>query len=266
MKRVAFFITHKTLTVEHADLTFHSFAMQDTNEKFDRLYLYNTHEYELTNEVLTELFYKYNLFDKFTELSIFPYDKNTDKSLGGDINAIKEYAKTNYNRQDRILIIKSDSLLSKNYFKTIFSIPNDEMVYFVAPFICAKKRIPNSEILEYIERDKFIRSDDITFFVEDYNQSNDNDFFNRPGVNVTDDQIKFTSCYVIRDFSCHYMSVGLLDRIFITNQSWGGVKFDNLVSFFYQTDDCFVVHKYHDIESENRSGDREGPVKDWLNS
>ena len=37
----------------------------------------------------------------------------------------------------------------------------------------------NNEILEYILRPRFIKSDDITFFVEDEYQSSDNDFNNR---------------------------------------------------------------------------------------
>lgn len=266
MKHVAFFITHKTLTVEHADLTFRSFAEQAGDDMFDRLYLYNTHEYELSDSVLLELYNKYELNKKFKDVIIFPYSISTDKSLGGDINAIKEYVKDVYNRQDRVLIIKSDSLLSKNYFKDIFALPADEMVYFVAPFVCAKKRIPNEEILEYIKRDRFIQSDDITFFVEDQFQSNATDFAYRPSVKVTDEQIKFTSCYVVRDFSCHLISVGLFDRIFIEQQSWGGVKFYNLIPFLKETNNSFVVHKYHDIISENRADDREGPVKEWLNS
>lgn len=52
----------------------------------------------------------------------------------------------------------------------------------------------------------------------------------------------------------------------IQHQSWGGVKFYKLRNFYIGTDRSFVIHKYHDIKSENRSTDREGPVESWLRS
>jgi hypothetical protein len=56
------------------------------------------------------------------------------------------------------------------------------------------------------------------------------------------------------------------DKLNIKNQSWGGVNLSNLVPYFIETNNSFVVHKYHDIISENRNKDREGPVAEWLNS
>ena len=103
-------------------------------------------------------------------------------------------------------------------------------------------------------------------FRSDQYQSQNNDFNNRDGVNITDDSIKFTSCYVIRDFSCHFLSVGLMNRINIEHKTWGGVNFQALAEHFIPTNRCFVIHKYHDIISENRQNDREGPVSEWLRS
>ena len=111
-----------------------------------------------------------------------------------------------------------------------------------------------------------MESDDITFFVEDQTRSSNNDFTRRNGVKVTDESIRFTSCYVITDFSCHFISVNLLEKINIEFSSWGGAKFFELTPYFHGTDRCFVIHKYHGIISENRSTDREGPVREWLNS
>ena len=81
---------------------------------------------------------------------------------------------------------------------------------------------------------------------------------------MNDESIKFTSCYVIIDWSCHLITVGILHKLGITNQSWGGVNLRNLDPYFIETDDCFVVHKYHNIQSENRNASREGPVEGWL--
>lgn len=268
MKKIVFFITHKTLSEEHANATFWSLSNQVVTkpEKFDYFYIYNTHQDELSNFFLIELFEKYDLNRFFKEIRIFNYDNNTPKALGADIGNIANYVSKYYSPEDRILLLKSDCVLSKNYFDDLLNIEENKEVYFVAPFICAKERITDEEIFEYAKRDKFVASDDITFFVEDQTNSSNNDFKNRPGINVTDEQIKFTSCYVIGDFSCHYLTASLLPKMIVQLQSWGGVKFYNLTSYFVGTNRSFVIHKYHSIISENRQSDREGPVKDWLSS
>lgn len=267
MKNIIFFITHKTLNIEHAEACFYSLSKQENVLfKFNSLYIYNTHQDELSNDILLNLYKKYNLDKFFEEIKLFDYNLNTEKALGADILTIRNYVTQNYVQEDRVLLLKSDCLLSKNYFNDILSLPVDIPAYFVAPFICAKERISDTEIFEYISRDSYIASDDITFFVEDQVGSNNNDFFNRSGVNVTDFDIKFTSCYVIRDFSCHFLSVGLFDFVNIAVQSWGGVNFSALFNYFTGTNKSFVVHKYHGIVSENRITDREGPVVSWLKS
>jgi hypothetical protein len=229
--------------------------------------VYNTHEEELSNELLFELIEKYNLNKFFREIKLFPYDPNTPKTLGSDIGTIRNFCHTNLTPEDRILLVKSDTILSVNYFDDVLNkTPQDKAVYFVAPFICAKERVSNDDIIKYSNRTAYIPSDEITFFVEDQHQSNNNDFHNRPGVDVTDEGILFTSCYVIRDFSCHFLSVSLFDLVRIIEQSWGGVWFSALTSFFVGTDRSFVIHKYHSIKSENRQTDREGPVNIWLQS
>jgi hypothetical protein len=267
MKNVLFFITHKTLTEEHADLTFKSISNQINNDKkFDYLYIYNTHQNELTNEYLINLYNQYELNRFFIHLEIFPYSESTQKSLAGDFDAIRSWCTDNLEETDRVLILKSDCLLSVNYFSEILNLSQENLIYFVSPFICAKKRVSNDEIIEYSKRETYIASDEITFFVEDINQTDNNDFKNKKDITVNDEKIKFTSCYVIRDFSCHYLSVGLLGQVNISFQSWGGINFSNLQNYHIKTDKCFVIHKYHDIISENRSTDREGPVREWLNS
>jgi hypothetical protein len=231
--------------------------------KFDKLYIYNTHSHELSNDTIIKLYNDYALSDFFLTVEVLPYDESSHKSLGQDITNIKNYCKSKYASEDRILLLKSDCLLSKNYFDVLFHLPPGP-VYFTAPFICAKKRVDNHDILTYVLRDTYIPSDAITFFVEDTEHSSKNDFTNRKDVHITDQSIKFTSCYVINDWSCHVMSVQLLDHVIIHYQTWGGISLLKLKPYFIKTDRCFVVHKYHNIISTNRSTQREGPVEDWL--
>lgn len=265
MKKIAFFITHKTLDYEHARATLYSLSKQTTDEKFDKLYIYNTHQDDISNQTILELCTEFNTRRLFNQIRIFPYDNNTHKSLGADISTIANYCLQTYDKNDRVLLLKSDCVLSKNYFSDLHNC-REGSIYFVAPFICAKARIKDEEIFQYCDRDQFVRSDDITFFVEDQTNSANNDFNNRSGVDVMDESIRFTSCYVITDFSCHYLSVELMSLFTVTLQSWGGVKFHNLAPYFVGTDRSFVVHKFHSVISDNRNTDREGPVSRWLSS
>lgn len=266
MKHISFFNTHKTLGVEHCELVFKSIAGQSTDRKFDKLYIYNSHADELPNEQIVELYNRYSLDKRFNEYEVFPYDVSTHKSLGGDVEAIKNYCSTKYSDSDRILIHKSDCLLSYNYFDDIFNLPPGIPIYFTAPFLCAKSRVSNEEILEYIKRETCVFSDDVTFFVENRYRDNNNDFQRRPGITVTDEQIKYTSCTVIRDFSCHLISNSLMHRLNIRKCSWGGVDLSALEPFYIGTERSFVLHKFHDVISENRETDREGLVSSWLSS
>ena len=265
MKNIAFFITHATLTKDHAEICMYSLSKQViiNGKKFDKLYIYNTHEDELSNSQLLQLYKLFDLQKFFSEISVFNYDNKTPKSLGADVKLISDYVTKHYSKDDRVLFLKSDCVLSINYFDEILNLP-EKSVYFVAPFINAKQRISNNDIINYSERQTYISSDEITFLVEDQTNDGKNDFNNRNDVSVTDQQIKFTSCYVITDYSCHFISVDLLEKITIEHLTWGGAKFYNLIPYFVGTNRCFVVHKYHGIISENRSGDREGPTKDWL--
>lgn len=266
MKNILFFITHKTLNSEHCELTFTSISNQINNVNFfDVFYIYNTHNDELSNQTIINIYNKYNLGNYFKNYKIFDYDKNTPKTLGADIKTIIDYVSINYNKKDRILFLKSDMLLSKNYFDELNLLNRNDLVYFTSPVVNSKQRVSNNEILEYILRPRFIKSDDITFFVEDEYQSSDNDFNNR-NIKITDNSIKFISCRVIRDWSCHFISIELLNNLIITSQSWGGINLQNLEKYLVKTNNCFTLHKYHNIVSDNRSSIREGPVETWLTS
>lgn len=269
MKNIAFFITHKTLGLEHARACFYGMSKQNySGKKFEVLYLYNSHQDELSNETLLDLYSEYDLQHHFNEVVVFNYDNNTHKSLGADINTINNYLLNHYSHNDRVLVLKSDCVLSKNYFNEILNIPKDSIMLYTAPFICAKERVTDKEIFEYASRDKFIPSDDITFMVEDQTGNYNVELHKgRPdGLKVDSEQIKFTSCYVYTDFSCHFYSLALIPQMQITFESWGGVKFYSMSNYLYVTDNNFVIHKYHDIVSTNRATKREGPVESWLTS
>jgi hypothetical protein len=257
---IIFFITHTTLNIEHANLVFKSLSKQKNPIKFDKIYIYNSHQHELPNSVLIDEYKKHNI-DFINEIREFNY-KETSKTLGSDIIQIRNYCLSNYKSSDKVLILKSDILVSKNLFNDFTNIQSQSFI-FTPPFICAKKRVSNDIIFDYLNRDKFIKSDDITFFVEDENNSNDNDFYNRT-IDITNQQILFFSTTGKSDFSCHYLTLDNLDKISISIQEWGGCNFNQLRSKWLSTDNGFTVHKYHRVLSENCNKDRQGPVETWL--
>ena len=265
MEKIIFFITHKTLDYYNADLCFKALSLQQTDSKFDKMYIYNSHEEELSNNDILYLFENYELNRFINQVEIFNYDKKTDKTLGADINVISDYFCVNYNGSDKILFLKSDILLSVNYFDILDSYNETNELYFTAPFILAKKRIDDDKIFNYLKRENYIGSDDITFFVEDQTGSKNNDLNNRD-ISIFTEQIEFISCEVIKDFSCHYLTKNIINKLKIKNQSWGGINFSDLKKYYIGSDKCFVIHKYHDIISDNRTTDREGIVHRWMNS
>lgn len=267
MKNIIYFITYRTLGIEHARAVLTSLSNQVVSDqsRFDVMYIYNTHQDELLNSDIMALCDELKLHNHIASIEEFNYDLNTPKTLAGDVNAVCAHARALYSPDDRMLILKSDTLLSKNYFDDVLHLPPGP-VFFTNAFVCAKARIPDSELFEYASRDRFVRSDDITFFVEDHMQSNNNDFHMRPGVSVTDESIHFTACTVIRDFSCHFVTIGLTPLFSMVSQSWGGVNCSMLIPYWRTSDRSFTLHKFHDIKSENRSTGREGPVVDWLSS
>jgi len=273
MKNYVFFMTHNPLDKNFAAMTFNSMATQWDGDgfpkKFDALYLYNTHEHEVPNDYLLNLYDLYGLRKWFETVEVFPYDPNTPKHLCGDVGAVRDFAVANFQPEDRVLLMKSDIVLSRRYFDTILSIPEEQKsVYFTAPFVNAKARVSDAEIFEYSLREKYIPSDEITFLVESHVGNGRNDFQDRPGTDIKDWNFKFGSCYVISDFTCHFISVNLLPLLSLNvdQKPWGSdayVRFYSLYPYFVGTDRCFTVHKYHSVINERRIVEREGPSGLW---
>jgi len=262
--KIIIFITHATLSYQHAKMTFLSLANSKDPIEFDEIVLYNTHQNELPNEKLLEL---YNSFDMsfIKNVKLFDYDESTHKSLGADLEAIRTYCNTAYNQNDHILLLKSDCLLSVNFLNELnkFNDNSSEFI-FVAPLINSKQSITDEELEKYIQSPHAILSSEDTFFMEDEVRSKDNDFRNRPGVVPGDDCIKFISCTVKRDWSCHYLPVSVFMKVKLVNQNWGGSSFEHLSHMWVGSYKSFVVHKYHSIVSPNRSTERPGEWGQWL--
>lgn len=264
--RIIIFITHATLTYQHASMTFMSLANSKDPVEFDEMVIYNTHQHELSNDVLLKLYESYNIpFIK--TIRLFDYDESTPKSLGGDLEAIRTFCTEQYRQNDHILLLKSDMLLSINLLNEInkFPLESDDFV-FTPVLVNAKKSVTDKELCEYIKLPYPVLSAEDTFYMEDEDRSIDNDFRNRPGVTPGNNCIKYISCRVKRDWSCHYLPVKSLMMIHLENKTWGGSSFQPVSHLWVGSYKSFTVHRYHGITSVNRDSERPGEWGEWLAS
>lgn len=262
--KIIFFITHHTLSEDHARMTLGSLGRSNSPMRFDRMYIYNTHSDELSNDFLLGLTQEYKLSDFIGEIKLFPGAYAANKNLASDMMAIQTYCASSYKLTDAIWLLKSDCVVSVNLMDEMRKVDTLPSFVLTPPFICAKKRVTNDEIIEYCKKPLVVLSDHETFFNEDAYQTPENDHRNRPGESPRDAHIKFISCTVKRDFSSHYLTFDNLLGMSKCEKDWGGCWLQNVAQRWIGTYRGFVIHKYHNIESPNRPNPREGTIEEYL--
>jgi hypothetical protein len=263
--KILFFITHSTLNFDHAKKCIDALSSSVNPITFDMMWIYNTHPLELDNTDLINYSQK-TLGEIVTNIKLFPslaYPK--EKKLSWDIACISKFCNDIYCQTDRVLLLKSDILVSKYLLSELHKTTMLSSFILTPPFIVSKKRATYNDICKYLERRWFIPSDDITFFNENEDGTFDNDHRNRPGLSPKSQQVLFISCTVKSDFSCHYMTIDCMNKISLNlNNTWGGINFSRLKDKWIGTTEGFVVHQYHSIESENRLAPREGTIEEYM--
>lgn len=262
--KIIFFITHHTLSEDHARMTLKSLSLSNDPMKFTRMYIYNTHAEELSNECLLGLIKEFNISTLVDDIKLFPGTYPRNKTLASDIFAIQAYCSSLYKSNDAVWLLKSDCVVSLNLMNEMKKVDKLQSFVLTPPFICAKKRVSNDEISGYCNKPLAVLSDHETFFNEDAYGTPENDFRNRPGESPKDSNIKYIACTVKRDFSCHYLTIDNIMAMSKREQSWGGCWFQNVSDKWIGTYRGFVVHKYHGIESPNRATPREGTIEEYL--
>jgi hypothetical protein len=243
-KLVVFFIVHKTLSLKHIRNSLLSIASQDyfPNQFIDEFIIYNSNQQEFSNSLIFEILNDLGLNRKFSRISEFPYHQRTKKTLVTDISEIRSWSYKNLGAQDNIFLLKSDIFLSRNYFSEIKEYLNiPKPIYFVSPFVLSKSSVKIDEIVEY-SKSKFRKSDEVTFFSESSDPSILSDFELGRQVKITDKAIKFISCTVKWDFSCHLLTNALFRFVIIRDTDWGGLI---LVNYFLLR--CLPVSVLHYI-------------------
>jgi len=266
MKNIIFFITHATLGEDHADMCFYALSLSKDPIEFDQIVIYNTHQHELSNETVKKIYDRYRYrFSFIKNVVFFNYDDSTAKNLSGDFKAIRNYCLSTYDQNDRILLLKSDCLVSVNLLNELKKMENIREFILTPPFINAKQSVKNHELLERASQEYPILSSTDTFFIENETRSPENDFRNRPGVTPGDKAVKFLACTGKADWSCHFITVNLLGDVIANDANLGqSCNFERIQGYWIGTYKSFIVHKYHGIKSANRDTDRPGEYGSWL--
>lgn len=220
MKNILFFITsnfdHVEMCLEHLGRSYDPLI-------FDEMYIYNSHQEELSNDSILDLTKKYNINSICKTIKIFPYDNTII-----DCDSIFNYLIDNYYlHDDRILLLKSDIIVSVNFLNELKNIQNslDEKFILSPIFISPKEKLTNKEIRNIIS------SDEIVF-------------------NEKDEKISpFSS------FFCHYFSLLTIWDMNISENT-DDINFLNCKEYWICTTYSFVVHKsYSGYEKEEQETD-----------
>lgn len=269
------FTTHTTLNLKHAEYSLKSLlSLQSRDIIWDNFVIYNTHEYELSNNELVELIKKYDTKKYIQNILIFPYDPEVNKkNLLQDIRNWYDIALSlECNKiPGKILWLKSDYCVSNNFNK-IFLEHSIVNCMWSLPTLGAKQKINYDTILTKLNLPEFQPSDFETYYRGGDNPNNDlpKNEISPNGEMDYHSSINYVSHNYVHDFNLHVISndsvelgreIAYHPQVFDMNSTWGGPH--NLFYGLKQNGVHFSgeyraygIHMFHEIISENRLEDR----------
>lgn len=243
MKRQVYFITHSTLDEYHARISLESLSRQEYDENWDALFVYNTHQEELSNEKILELSSNFRLDKKFKRIEIVEYDSRCQKTNFQDFMNLMNHCRKNVpiHNRSKVLYLKSDYVISDRFFNGIYKFDGEENFLFSSMIENAKEFVTEEEIKSRARRELFTLVDEVTFYAgsdfrDDHPHSGGipsnntisryclkehwnkhQDWFDRGGfekmkkgprqiTNPTDSSIRFISHACRGDVNVHYMN------------------------------------------------------------
>jgi len=256
---IIFLMVHKTLSDRHIKNTINSLISQHefNHLSIKKLIIYNTNQIEISNERILGYLNMFSNELRNITVECFEFEGPIPKSLTADIRTIRNFCMKHYSFNAGILLLKCDTILSKKYLKDLKMRTKSTLYYYVPPFVLSKQSVTDLELFDYACQNDFKLSDHQTFFLESSNRHVPSDLETKREVQLEDDRIKFVSCTVIWDFSCHYFTNILFPLVRIRERDWGGVSFERLAMYHTENRESFCLHQYHDIVSENRSTPRD---------
>lgn len=229
MKNILFFITHKTLNIDHnVEMCLNYLSRSYDPLRFDEMYICNSYQEELSNDSILKLTTKYNINSICKNIKIFPYDTI-------DYNSIFSYLIDNYYlHDDRILLLKSDIMVSINFLNELKTIQNnlDEKFILTPIFIDPKENLTNKEIRNIISSDEIV--------------------FNEKTKNIS----PFSSVF------CHYFSILTIWEMNIIEID--DINFLNCKDYWMCTNYSFVIHKSHSSCKNNEEKESDTLIEEYF--
>jgi hypothetical protein len=269
------FTTHATLDLKHVNYSLKALLSLQTNDIiWNNFVIYNTHEYELSNDDIIKLIKKYDVKDYIENILIFPYDPDTNKK--NLLQDIRNWYDTSLslgcqNIQGKTLWLKSDYCVSNNFNKIFLEHSSNNFMWSL-PTLSAKEKVNYDNILTKLKLLEFTPSD-----FEIYYRGGDNPNNNLPKDEISPNgemdyhsSINYVSHNYVHDFNLHVISNDTLElgrelsyhpQVFDMNSTWGGPHnlFYGLKQngvYFSGEYRAYGIHMFHEIISENRLEDR----------
>ena len=269
------FVTHATLYEKHADWCLQALFDQTEDIEWENFIVYNTHEEELSNEIILDLIKKHDTKSYIKNIFIFPYKSDLfEKTLTQDIkNWFAILVENGFNQEGKTLFLKSDYCVSNNFNEIFKQQPNNDFQWSL-PIHNAKERLVYEDVKDKLKNNTFVPVDEKTYYRGGDNQSGitPRREISPNGEMEYHPSIDYVSHNFQNDFNLHVygnniLKIGynLLDNLneyeYDLTCSWGGV-----VDFYkimhrrgvphLNEIKCFGIHMFHEIISPNRKLDR----------
>ena len=280
------FTTHETLSDVHVGYSLESlFTWQDEHTvEWDNFIVYNTHEHEISSEIITAWIQEIDVHEQVKNLFVFPYEAGAyPKTLTQNtLNHFQMLVENELNDAGKTLLLKADYCLSSN-FNRVFSEHSSVNNIWTLPIFNAKQKVGIDEIKKKLTAPTFVYVDHETYYRGGTNHpvtpgTLDNMFEERsPSPDITtetDPRIRFVSHNIQNDYNVHVFSNDILNLgyqicrdYYNVHSTWGGAN-----ELFHQSFgkagvtrsteiQAYAVHMYHGIISPNREQDRTDPRK-----
>ena len=269
------FVTHATLYEKHADWSLQALFNQTEDIEWDNFIIYNTHEEELSNNIILDLIKKYDTKSYIKNILIFPYDTNLyKKTLNQDIkNWFTILVENGLNQEGKTVFLKSDYCVSNNFNEVFKQQPNNDFQWSL-PIHNAKERLVYKDIEIKLKDNTFIPVDPKTYYRGGDNQSGitPKEEISPNGEMEYHPSIDYISHNYQNDFNLHVYANNVLEigykllhnlnnDAYNLDSTWGGAHnlYAGMKHFGVQHLNeikCFGIHMFHEIISANRDKDR----------
>lgn len=268
--KILYYIIHEPLTLEFVDFSFKALTNQSVDYLWDKFVIYNAwNKDQLSDEEIVQKYNEYNLKKYFESVEILPESDSTQKSLARDMYDIINHYNQTYLVQstDRILILKAEYAICRNFMQNLTNFDNMENFIYTPNILNAKETVTDERAFEKSQEERCILYNHETYYrgSDLYTPREEiGPVVEGTLIKETNDQIKFVSHAIKRDFNVHYMPGDVFAKLDVLpiemTKTWGGFggffrAFERRIDF-PNIPNIFCVHKFHGVQSSIRTEDR----------